>query len=43
MNRSDTLKAAALQGSIQTISKLIVALQQQLASMQQQLNELLEG
>lgn len=42
VNRN-VLKAAELKGSVQTINKLISALEQQHENMQQQLDELLEG
>jgi hypothetical protein len=41
MTRENALKAAALKGSIQTISKLIEALEQQQENMQRQLEGIL--
>lgn len=43
MNRNNALKAAAMKGAIQTIENLITALEQQRKSMQQQLDNLLDG
>ncbi len=43
MNRNTALKAAAMKGAIQTIENLITALEQQRKSMQQQLDNLLDG
>ena len=39
----NALKAAALEGSVQTLNNLISALEQQQEEMQQQIDELLEG
>lgn len=43
MTRENALKAAALKGSLQTISKLIEALEQQKQAISRQLDTLIQG